>query len=330
MRLRTFSLAALLVGTAFHSASAHATLEQAEASPGPYKAVLRIPHGCDGQATNTVRIELPEGFISAKPMPKAGWQLETETGAYAETYSNHGNQVTEGVTSVSWSGGSLEDGHYDEFVVMGTLAGVESGDVLAFATTQTCADGEVAWTEIAAEGQDPHALDYPAPTVTISSSAHAEGHGGHGGGGHGGHSMKPTEQASATIGDLSISGAWVRATLPNQKVGGGYLTIENTGSDDDRLTAVSAPITERAEIHEMSMENDIMTMRRMDDGLAVPAGQSVQLEPGGLHLMFQDLDEPIQDGDTVPVTLTFERAGEVTVQMPVLPASAGRGGGHQP
>ncbi len=328
MRLSTLSLAALISAATIPTASAHATLEQAEATPGAYKAVLRIPHGCDGQPTNAVRIDLPEGFISAKPMPKAGWDLATETGPYAESYSNHGREVTEGVTSVTWSGGSLEDGHYDEFVVMGTLSGVEAGDVLAFAATQTCATDEVAWTEIPAEGEDPHALDYPAPTLTIAAAdTGTDPHAGHGG--HASTAPMAAEGDSVMLGDLAISDAWLRATLPNQTVGGGYLTIENAGGEDDRLIAVSAPITAEAEIHEMSMENDIMTMRRLDDGIVIGAGQTVDLEPGGMHLMFPNLEGPIEEGDTIPVTLSFERSGEITVEMPVLPASAGRGDSHQ-
>jgi copper(I)-binding protein len=155
---------------------------------------------------------------------------------------------------------------------------------------------------------------------------HSGGHGAH-------HDKTQARETPATapidIGDLAISDAWVRATLPNQTVGGGYLTIENTGGEDDRLIAVSAPISERAEIHEMSMDNDIMTMRPVNDGIVIEAGGTVDLAPGGLHLMFPDLEDPIEEGDAIPVTLTFERAGEVTIEMPVLPASAGRGAAHQ-
>jgi periplasmic copper chaperone A len=310
-------LAAVLSPTA---AFAHASLEVQAAPAGSYKAVMRIPHGCDGQPTHTVRIELPEGFISAKPMPKPGWTLETETGDYGGTYSDHGREVTSGGLSVTWSGGALLDEHYDEFVVSGTLAGVEPGEVLAFPTTQICADGEVVWDEIAEEGQDPHGLASPAPTLTVAASAGAAGH-------HHDHGAEAASHGTVELGDLAISGFWTRATLPGQRVGGGYMTIENAGAEDDRLVAIASPVTERGEIHEMAVVDDVMTMRRLDNGLAVPAGGSVELEPGGYHLMFQDLEEGFVEGGSVPVTLTFEKAGEVTLELPVM-AAGSRDGGH--
>ena len=128
-------------------------------------------------------------------------------------------------------------------------------------------------------------------------------------------------------GDLVISAYWTRATLPNQKVGGGYLTIENTGDEGDRLTGVASPVTDRAEMHEMSVEDDVMTMRRIDGGLAIPAGETVAFEPGGYHLMFQDLAEGFVEGGSVSVTLQFEKAGEVTLALPVLPAGTRDAGG---
>ena len=82
------------------AANAHMTLETAEApAGGSYKAVIRVPHGCDGAATTEIRVQVPEGFYSVKPMPHAGWQLETVTGAYAETYMNHGRPVTDMVAT---------------------------------------------------------------------------------------------------------------------------------------------------------------------------------------------------------------------------------------
>jgi periplasmic copper chaperone A len=154
---------------------------------------------------------------------------------------------------------------------------------------------------------------------------HQHGHGAsHNSGHHPGHGA-----SVQTIGDLEISGYWTRATLPNQRVGGGYLAITNTGSTDDRLVAVTSDATDRVEIHEMSMENDVMTMRLRPDGLPVPAGETVALEPGGYHLMFMDLVDGFAEGESVRATLRFEQAGDVTIELPVLPASAGRGGSHQ-
>lgn len=173
MNMKKFALAATVLCAPF-AAQAHATLEQAEAAAGSYyKAVLRIPHGCDGQATEQVAVEVPEGLIGAKPMPKAGWDLSTRSGAYQNSYTNHGRTVTEGVLEVVWSNGSLPNDWYDEFVFRGKIAGtIEPGTVLYFKTTQTCADGSVAWIDIPAEGQDRHDVDHPAPALTVTEGHH--------------------------------------------------------------------------------------------------------------------------------------------------------------
>lgn len=118
-------------------------------------------------------------------------------------------------------------------------------------------------------------------------------------------------------GALRIGHPWSRATPANAPVAGGYMTIENTGDADDRLVAVSAEIAPRGEIHEMKMEGDVMKMNALPEGLTIPAGGTVKLEPGGYHLMFMDLGGPFVEGTSVTVTLTFEKAGAVEVQLPV-------------
>src|SRR5262245_15805391 len=93
---------ALLAGPAY----AHITLEQGEAPVGsPYKAVLRVPHGCDGKATVAIRVKIPEGVIAAKPMPKPGWKLDKIKGKYTKTYDYYGKPTSEGVQEIDWSGG---------------------------------------------------------------------------------------------------------------------------------------------------------------------------------------------------------------------------------
>lgn len=135
-----------------------------------------------------------------------------------------------------------------------------------------------------------------------------------------------------TAGDLAISGPWARAMLPGQPSGGGYLVIENAGGGDDRLVAASSPRAGKVEIHTMTMQDDVMVMRPVEGGLAVPAGETVTLEPGGLHIMFMQVETPFAEGETVPVTLQFEKAGAVTVDLPVGPARGGEPahdhGGH--
>lgn len=167
--IRSFVRAAAAVAlvASITPAFAHATFEQGEAAVGStYKAVLRVPHGCDGQATNTVRVKIPEGFFSVKPMPKAGWELTTVKGPYKNTYESHGAKVTEGVTEITWSGGNLPDDFYDEFVFRGTIAGsLEVGTTLYFPAVQVCANGEATWIEIPVEGQpEPEG---PAPGVKL-------------------------------------------------------------------------------------------------------------------------------------------------------------------
>lgn len=166
-------LAALFVVA---DASAHATLEKRTATAeGTYKAVMRLSHGCEGQATHTVRVTLPEGFVNAKPMPKPGWTLSTRKARYARSYILHGRKYEEGVVEITWSGGKLQDDWYDEFVFRGTVAGVAPGSVMHFPTTQICANGQHSWSEIATPGQNVRDLKHPAPQLSITAP---RGHGG--------------------------------------------------------------------------------------------------------------------------------------------------------
>jgi periplasmic copper chaperone A len=118
-------------------------------------------------------------------------------------------------------------------------------------------------------------------------------------------------------GDLVISQAWSRATPGGAKIGGGYLTIENKGTAPDRLIRCSGDIAGKIEPHEMAMKNGVMTMRPLDNGLAIEPGKTVKLAPGGFHLMMFDLKSPLKQGDKVPVTLEFEKAGKVTISLDV-------------
>jgi len=123
-------------------------------------------------------------------------------------------------------------------------------------------------------------------------------------------------------GDLTISAPFARATLPKAPVGGGFLTIDNTGTQADHLLSASSPAAKIVQIHEMAMEGDVMKMRELADGLEIPAGQNVTLSPGGLHLMFMSLNQPFVEGESVPVTLVFEKAGTVEIDLPVLGAAS--------
>lgn len=288
-------------------ALAHASIAPKTAETGAtIKAAITVPHGCDGAATTDVIVKLPEGFVGAKPQAKAGWTIAITKGAYAKTYSLHGKDVSEGPLEIHWSGGNLADDTFDEFTIRGSVQGLEAGAVIPFVTTQLCGTtGTVAWDQVAAEGQDPHSLEHPAPTLTIAASADP----------HAAHGAMP--MAPVTLGDLELSGPFTRATLPGAKVGGGFLTILNSGKTDDRLVSATSPAAKDVQIHEMKMEGEVMQMRQLTDGLVIPAGSTVTLQPGGLHIMFMGINAPFAQGATVPVTLTFEKAGTVTLDLQV-------------
>jgi len=130
------------------------------------------------------------------------------------------------------------------------------------------------------------------------------------------------------LGPINISAPFTRATLPNAPVGGGFLTIENTGSEPDTLVSVTSTVAKDAQIHEMAMQGDIMKMRHMPDGLVIPAGETVTLSPGGFHLMFMGLNQRFVEGQSISVTLNFAKAGSVDVELPVLGAAADAASSH--
>lgn len=123
--------------------------------------------------------------------------------------------------------------------------------------------------------------------------------------------------------EISVADAWARASAT--RTGAAYLTIANGGKADDRLLEARSPVAEKVEIHDMTMEDMVMKMRRLDD-LPVEAGSSVALAPGGKHIMLIGLSGPLTEGMAVPLTLVFEKAGEVAVEAPVR--AAGQSGGH--
>ena len=127
----------------------------------------------------------------------------------------------------------------------------------------------------------------------------------------------PAQAQEVKAGDLVITQAWSRATPGGAKIAGGFLTIENKGAAPDRLTAVSGDVAGKVEIHEMAMNNGVMTMRPLDKGLSIEPGKTVKLAPGGLHLMLMDLKRPLKQGDKVPLTLEFEKAGKVALSLDV-------------
>lgn len=133
-------------------------------------------------------------------------------------------------------------------------------------------------------------------------------------------------------GALKIGHPWTRATPDGAKVAGGYLTLQNGSSAPDRLLGGSSDIAGRIEIHEMAVKDGVMTMRPLDKGLEVKPGASVELKPGGYHVMFMDLKRQLKEGETVKVTLSFEKAGMLPVEFAVQSVGArepSQGSGHK-
>lgn len=160
------ALSVLVASGTISTAVAHVTLEQRQAQIGAsYKAVLRVPHGCDGSATIALRVRIPEGVIDVKPMPKPGWTITLVKGVYATPHSLYRAQVSEGVTEIDWSGGKLPDEFYDEFVFQSFLASdLQAGQTLYFPVVQECEKGVHRWIEIPTQGSD---LPEPAPGLKL-------------------------------------------------------------------------------------------------------------------------------------------------------------------
>ncbi|MGE5266079.1 MAG: copper chaperone PCu(A)C [Deltaproteobacteria bacterium] len=276
---------------------AHANLDVKTASQGSLRAAVRVPHGCDGSATVAVKLVVPEGIIGVKPAPKAGWTVETVKGPYAKAYDYYHGKVSEGVKEIIWRGGPLMDEHFDEFIFIGFVSDAyAAGAQVPFPVTQECEKGQIAWSEVAAPGADSHSLKYPAPILKIVAKDGAN---------------------KAAAAGLAVANAWARATPGGAKVGAGYLEIVNGTAADDTLLSVSSPVAGKTEIHEMKHDDGVMKMRALTDGLTIPAGKTISLSPGGLHIMFLDLAAPLVAGQKFDLELTFKTAGKVTVPVSV-------------
>ena len=158
-----------LAALAATPAAAHVTLEKRQAPVGSYyKAVFAVPHGCAGSPTVKLRVQIPEGVIGIKPMPKPGWTLEMVKGKYATEYEFHGSKLSEGVKEVVWSGGKLPDHHYEEFVVSTFLTtGLKPNSTLYFPVVQECEQGVSRWIDIPADGGRSHDSKTPAPSLKL-------------------------------------------------------------------------------------------------------------------------------------------------------------------
>ena len=291
-------------------ARAHVVLDAPEAAAGsPYRAVLRVGHGCgDGNATVGLRPLLPDGARDVRPMLEPGWRISTARRPLpAPVPDRHGGTVTDAVGEVSWNGGSLPDDQFDEFVLRFRTPD-RPGDTVWLPVTQFCEGGRsVAWTQVPAAGGDVGTLPRPAAALRLVAAG----------------------DAPATT-PVRAERAWSRPAVAGG-TGGGFLTLRNDGAAPERLLGASSPLAGRVELHTSSTEDGVMRMRPLD-GIAVPAGGEVTLRPGGMHLMLLELRQPLRAGDRVPLTLRFERAGEVAAELTVRPPGAGEpaaGPAHQ-
>lgn len=167
MRRILAALAALLTAS---PVSAHVFLETKQATIGAsYKAVFAVPHGCAGSPTVKIRVQIPEGVVAVKPMPKPGWSLDVVEGKYVGEYDYHGNKLSSGAKEVSWSGGKLADKNFDEFVMLAVLTDtLKPNTTLYFPVVQECETGVSRWIEIPAEGAaHSHEVKSPAPGVEL-------------------------------------------------------------------------------------------------------------------------------------------------------------------
>ena len=131
----------------------------------------------------------------------------------------------------------------------------------------------------------------------------------------------PTEEEAATS-QIAITNPWSRETADGQDAGGAFMTITNSGTGTDRLIGGSTPVAGEVQVHTVDMTDGVMRMRQLEDGLEVPAGGSVTLKPGSFHIMLMQLSQPLEQGETIPITLIFEKAGPVEVELVVEPVGS--------
>lgn len=129
-------------------------------------------------------------------------------------------------------------------------------------------------------------------------------------------------------GAITIEQPWSRATPGGAKVASGYFTIKNSGDSPDWLISVTADVAGRTGIHQMSMADGMMRMREVTEDLTIPANRSVAFEPSSYHLMFMDLKRPLKEGETFSGTLTFEKAGKVSITFEVKGLGAAAPNSH--
>lgn len=178
MHILTKTLTACATALLATSALAHVVLlEPAAAAGASYRAAFQIGHGCAGAATTAIRVQMPEGFQGAQPMPKAGWTLSIRSARLAKPYDSHGKTIREDVAEISWTANgpdhALPEAWYDEFVLRGTTP--RQPGALWFKVLQSCDKGQNDWSDVPASGTSTQGLKAPAALLEVIDT----GAGGH-------------------------------------------------------------------------------------------------------------------------------------------------------
>ena len=288
-------IASITLACFAQQAQAHVVLSEPQAPAGAYfKASLRVGHGCSGSATTGITVTVPAGFQGAKPQPKAGWEVVTRKAKLAQPYTSHGKLITEDVVELRWTASSKEsallDEHFDEFSFMSRLP--DQAVPVWLKVLQTCEVGQTDWSEVPSSGTSTKGLKSPAALLMIKSD----------------------NAAVTSAAGITVSEAWVRPTVAGQKATGAFMKL--TARESAKLVGVSSPVAGVAEIHEMKMEKDIMKMAAIPS-LNLPSGKTVELKPGGFHVMLMDLKSPIVNSSKIPLVLHFQDAKGVKSQMDI-------------
>ena len=290
--MKCYLLIAFLV---FANAShAHIVLTDPQAHTGSYyKASLRVGHGCNGSPTTAITVQIPSGFEGAKPQPKSGWTTEVKKAKLDKPYNSHGKRIDEDVVELRWfalsKDNALPDEQFDEFSFMAKLPD-QTGPVW-IKVMQSCEKGQNDWSQTPAKGVSAQGLQSPAALLMIK-----------------GESIAPSNAI------VQVIDAWVRPTVKGQQTTGVYLKI--TARESIRLVGVRSSFSNAAEIHEMKMNKDVMTMSALES-LELPAGETIELKPGGMHIMLTGLKSAIQKNTKVPLILLLKDSKGVQSQISV-------------
>jgi uncharacterized protein YcnI len=176
MRKTLLSSAAAMACLLPFMAEAHVGLSLTEAPKGEtFMLGFGIGHGCEGQPTTTLRLQIPAGVIAVQPVAKPGWNIEIVTGAYTAPQTRDGAAVTEGVVQINWTGGNLPSELYDQFFIRARIAdNVEEGTMIWFPVVQECPNGASRWITVPVEGQPEP--DEPTPGLVVGEPAVVGGH----------------------------------------------------------------------------------------------------------------------------------------------------------